>query len=210
MKYEILASGSKGNATLIEDRILVDCGVPFKAFGEKWRKIKLVLLTHEHSDHFCKSTIRALALLRPTLRFGCGKWLVPHLLRCGVAPDNIDVYEMDKRYSYGTVAVEPFELTHNVRNCGYKIHLPAGRCIYATDANNLNGVSAKNYDVYFVEANYGEDEIEERIKEKEAEGVYAYEVAARVNHLSREKCETWLNRNIGENSECVLMHVHEA
>lgn len=209
VNYSIISSGSAGNAVVIEDKILIDCGVPFRDLGTVYKDLRLVLLTHRHGDHFSRPTIRALAMLRPTVRFGCGKWLVTDLVKLGVEPSRIDVYEMDRRYSYGSIKVQPFALTHNVENCGYKLDLPSGRCIYATDTNNLNGIFAKDYDLYLVEANYGEAEIEERIREKEAEGIYSYEIAARRNHLSREKCEDWLVKNMGAKSECVYMHVHE-
>ena len=209
MNYEIIASGSRGNAVLIEDCVMIDCGVPFKALDEKWKKIRLVLLTHIHGDHFCKATIRNLGMLRPTLRFGCGRWLVPHVLMCGIAPENIDVLEMDKRYDYGIAKIQPFHLTHNVENCGYKMQFATGRCIYATDMNNLNGITAKDYDLYLVEGNYSEDEIEAEIEAKTREGVYAYERAARENHFSRERCIKWLDKNATAKSECVFMHVHE-
>lgn len=63
--------------------VLVDCGVPYKALEPYVPKLKLVLLTHIHSDHFQKRTIKRLASERPTLRFGCCRWLVPPLIAAG-------------------------------------------------------------------------------------------------------------------------------
>ena len=77
VKYNIISTGSDGNATILEDFVLVDCGVPYKALEPYVPKLKLVLLTHIHSDHFQKRTIKRLASERPTLRFGCCRWLVP-------------------------------------------------------------------------------------------------------------------------------------
>ena len=71
VKYNIISTGSDGNATILEDFVLVDCGVPYKALEPYVPKLKLVLLTHIHSDHFQKRTIKRLASERPTLRFGC-------------------------------------------------------------------------------------------------------------------------------------------
>ena len=70
IRYNIIATGSTGNAVKIND-ILIDCGVSFKKLKDVYKHIKLVLLTHEHSDHFRTPTIRKLAAERPTLRFGC-------------------------------------------------------------------------------------------------------------------------------------------
>ncbi len=57
----VLASGSKGNATLVEGPegfVLVDCGVSYKALRERAAELGLdlgrvcaVVVTHEHGDH---------------------------------------------------------------------------------------------------------------------------------------------------------------
>ena len=31
VKYNIISTGSDGNATILEDFVLIDCGVPYKA-----------------------------------------------------------------------------------------------------------------------------------------------------------------------------------
>lgn len=207
--FEILATGSTGNAIIINNIILIDCGVPFKTLRDHYKKLKLVLLTHIHGDHFNKSTIRRLARERPTLRFGCCQWLVKPLLSAGVNSKNIDVMEPDVAYGYGAFDVIPVSLVHDVPNCGYKIHFPDGKLFYATDTNNLNGIVAKNYDLYMVEANYGEEEIRQRIAAKKEAGEYAYEYKVLQNHLSVEKCNDFLYRNMGPKSEYVYLHQHE-
>lgn len=58
VKYNIISTGSDGNATILEDFVLIDCGVPYKALEPYVTKLKLVLLTHIHSDHFQKRTIK--------------------------------------------------------------------------------------------------------------------------------------------------------
>ena len=65
--YRIIKTGSKGNAIVINDSILIDCGVPYKDLSVS--RLRLVLLTHEHIDHFNPATVGRLALERPTLRF---------------------------------------------------------------------------------------------------------------------------------------------
>src|SRR6266513_424419 len=61
VSVSVLASGSRGNATLVESssaRILVDAGIScretfkrLKSIGRDPREISAVLITHEHSDH---------------------------------------------------------------------------------------------------------------------------------------------------------------
>ena len=162
--YEVLATGSTGNAVVIDGQILVDCGVPYKVVKPVAKALRLVLLTHWHGDHFRKSTLHALAADRPALRFGCCRWMVRPLVEAGVKPANIDLYDFDRRYSYGDFTVEPVPLVHDVPNCGYKLQLPSGKVLYATDTNNLHGISAPNFDLYLLEANYEDEEIQARVR----------------------------------------------
>lgn len=80
--FNIISTGSKGNAVIINSGIMIDCGVPFKALKNHYRLLKLVLLTHIHSDHFNRATIKKLAFERPSLRFGVPEWLVGAGSRC--------------------------------------------------------------------------------------------------------------------------------
>ena len=100
MNYKIIESGSSGNATIVENAILIDCGVSFKKLQPYYDSLQLILLTHVHSDHFNKATIKKLASVRPTLRFGCCEWLVQPLIDCGVDKRNIDVYDDFGKFIY--------------------------------------------------------------------------------------------------------------
>jgi phosphoribosyl 1,2-cyclic phosphodiesterase len=61
VRFTVLASGSKGNATVVSGgrtRILVDCGLScrelfrrMKLAGEEPETLDAILITHEHSDH---------------------------------------------------------------------------------------------------------------------------------------------------------------
>ena len=210
MDCEIIATGSKGNAVLLNGDMLIDCGVPFKSITGRCGRLKIVLLTHAHKDHFNASTVKRLAFERPALRWGVPPWLVAETVACGAAKRNIDVLEMGGRADYGGFAVEPVPLAHDVPNCGYKIHCGDGRsAFYATDTGSLAGIEAKGYSLYLVEANHGEKEILERIKAKQEAGEYCHERDALKNHLSEEKALDWLYRNMGPHSEYVLLHRHE-
>lgn len=215
MTYNIIGSGSSGNATIVFDHILIDCGVSFTKIAAYVREIQLVLLTHAHGDHFNASAIRALHKTRPNVRFGCCEWMVSLLAENSVDPRRIDLLKPDEFYCYGQFYVEPFEVTHNVPNCGWKVwhetERPNNRrfekLFYVTDASDLDGIEAKDYDLYMIECNHKEDEIRERIAAKEAAGEYAYEVEAARNHLSWEQAMSWLAVN-GPNSKFIPMHQH--
>lgn len=208
MDYTVIATGSTGNAVIIEKSILIDVGVPYKKIEPYMGDIKLVLLTHQHSDHFRASTVRRMALEKPLLRFGCGPFLTPLLVKAGVPKQQIDVMQPKMLYGYGICNVIPVELVHDVENYGYKLHFEKGKVFYATDTGSLSMVSAKGYDLYLVESNYKKDELQARMDEKLANGQYAYEQRALKYHLSEEKVNDWLYKNMGKNSEYVYLHCH--
>lgn len=193
---------------MLNDCVLIDCGVSFKTLSLFIKSIQLVLLTHIHTDHFNRIALRLLAQERPTLRFGCGRWLVTPLVECGVDMHRIDILDTDHEYDYGICKVIPVPLVHNVPNVGYKVHFHNGNVFYATDTNNLNGIVAKNYDLYLVEANYEDAEVKERISQKKESGAYAYELQVTQNHLSKTKCDDFIYRNIGPLGEYVYLHCH--
>lgn len=208
MNYNIISTGSQGNAIVLNKIILIDCGVPFRYLKDVYKDLKIVLLTHIHGDHFNKTTIRKLATERPTLRFACCYWLVSELLQCGVSIHNIDSLEIGRIYDYSTFKVSPVKLYHDVDNAGWRVFQNAEKAIYMTDTVTLEGITAKNYDLYLIEANYITEELEERIRSKEAAGEYVYEYRVRNVHLSKEKADEWLYHNMGENSEAIYIHQH--
>lgn len=208
MNYKIISSCSSGNATIIRDIILIDCGISFKSLKKYYKKLKIVLLTHIHSDHLKKETIRKLAQERPTLRFACCEWLLKPLLECGVERRNIDILQIGTKYDYKLFKIVAIKLYHDVPQCGYRILFDDYKVIYMTDTKTIEGISAKNYDLYLVEANYKENELEERIKQKQLQGDFTYEWRVKDTHLSEEQCVEFLLNNMGKNSEYVFMHQH--
>ena len=214
MNYSIISTGSHGNAVVLNDFILIDCGVSFKALKDVYKNIKIVLLTHEHGDHFNKTTIRRLANERPTLRFACCEWLVPDLLKheklggCNIPQANIDVLEIGKIYDYGAFKVSPIKLYHDVPNCGYRLFFGDKKALYATDTAHLKGITAKDYDLFLIEANYTEDDLEERINAKLEAGQYCYELKVAERHLSKEQADEFLLENMWANSRYEYLHGH--
>ena len=208
MNYKIISSCSTGNATIIIDIILIDCGVTFKKLEKYYKQLKIVLLTHVHQDHFNRSTIKRLAQERPTLRFACCEWLLQPLLECGVERRNIDILQIGTKYDYKLFKIVAIKLYHDVNQCGYRILFDDYKVIYVTDTKTIEGISAKNYDLYLVEANYKENELEERIKQKQLQGDFTYEWRVKDTHLSEEQCVEFLLNNMGKNSEYVFMHQH--
>lgn len=216
MTYDILATGSTGNCVVLNGEIAVDMGIPMKRLRESGyiKSLRLVLLTHEHGDHFKPATVRALHRERPALRWGCCEWMVPLLLKAGVSKRVIDRLTSNVASYYENLQtfVTPVTLLHDVPNCGYTFRVfrpPGEKVFYATDTSTLDHIEAKDYDYYLIEANHTQAEIEARIAEKQAWGEFAYEVRAARNHLSQEQALDWLAQNAGPNSQYVFLHQHK-
>jgi len=200
--HNLLASGSKGNCIIYHNTIAIDMGVPYSMIKEYQNQLQIVLLTHIHTDHLNISTIKKLAFERPSLRFACGSFLVDELT--GIK--NVDILEPGVIYDYGAFKVSPIVLYHDVPNFGYRIFKDETKIIHATDTCHLQGISAKNYDLYAIESNYNEETIHDRIAYKKRKGIFSYEVGAMNSHLSEQQARDWIFRNRGKKSEVLRLH----
>ena len=49
MHYEIINSGSDGNAILIDNFFLLDCGISYKKIAKYLKNVKLIFISHSHT-----------------------------------------------------------------------------------------------------------------------------------------------------------------
>ena len=195
---------------VVDDRILIDCGVPFRRLESVYRDLDAVLLTHIHSDHFQPKTLARLATERPSLRFFACPWLGPDLQNAGVPLRQITITTPDRWYDTGYCFVKACETKHNVQNCCWHIWFNDGsKVFYATDMGNRNGITAPYYDLYLVEANYRDEEIQAKIAEKKVNGEYIYEKRVLRDHMSEQDAIDWVYGNMRPDSTYVWLHCHK-
>ena len=210
---QVISSGSEGNAVIYNNAIMVDCGVSLKALQEVKRSLKIVLLTHKHSDHLKIRTLQRLQAERPTLRVACGAFLLEEL----PCIKNIDVLQVGKIYDYGAFKVSPVKLYHDVPNFGWRIFLKPTiidfikgnyeyKIFHATDTVHLEGITAKGYDLYAIEHNYCEEYIQEAIEEARANGEYTHAYGNINTHLSIQQARAFIEANRKESSEVLELH----
>lgn len=200
---KVISSGSEGNAVIYDNQIMVDCGVTLKSLEAVKRSLKIVLLTHKHSDHLKIRTLQRLQAERPTLRVACGDFLLEEL----PCIKNIDVLQVGKIYDYGAFKVSPIKLYHDVPNFGWRIFLPNGQKIFhATDTVHLEGITAKGYDLYAIEHNYCEEYIQQAIEEARANGEYTHAYGNINTHLSIQQARAFIEVNRKESSEVLELH----
>ena len=200
---KVISSGSEGNAVIYNNAIMVDCGVSLKALQEVKRSLKIVLLTHKHSDHLKIRTLQRLQAERPTLRVACGDFLLEEL----PCIKNIDVLQVGMLYDYGAFKVSPVKLYHDVPNIGWRIFLNNGQKIFhATDTAHLEGITAKGYDLYAIEHNYCEEYIQQAIEEARANGEYTHAYGNINTHLSIQQARAFIETNRKGSSEVLELH----
>lgn len=210
MVYKIIQSGSKGNALLINGEILIDCGVPFSKIKDYTKDLKIVLLTHRHSDHLNITTLRKLKREKPNVKYVCGGYLVPILVfEAHIDKKNIFTLDIGKWYDMGLLKAKIEYLKHDVPNVAWHIEYKGDKGFYATDTATLDHIQAKDYENYWIEANYESDEeLDKEIALAEEKGEYTHLKRVKYTHLSMLQAINWLDKNKGENSSWVFMHKH--
>lgn len=148
MKISVLASGSKGNATLVVADsvvILIDAGISPKAiskkianFGLNLDDISAILVTHSHSDHFCglsslikKKSIPLFATeeTASSIDYCCAKNEEDPCFSFSwnyVSPGS--------RFIFNSLSITPFEVPHDANGAvGYTIEDENSKIGIATD-----------------------------------------------------------------------------
>lgn len=204
--YNIIGSSSKGNCVIYHNEIMVDLGVSFKEAEIYFKDIKIILLTHKHSDHFNKATITRVGREHPDIILIVPEHMVEEVKSLGYSGIT-KVIKTNTKYKFGKYIIEAFDVFHDVPNVGYKVHYLAHKLIHCTDTGTISHIEAKGYDLYAIEHNYDETSIEDNIKKKLNDGVYAYEVRSKEYHLSFQEAEKWIESQKKSTSEIVKLHI---
>lgn len=213
LKYNIINSNSKGNAIVFNDYLLMDCGVTFTKLKPYLKNIKIVCLTHLwlHFDHFKKTTIKKLAFEKPTIKWICRDWLVEELVKLNISKKNIYVLKDRKTYDFGLFNIKPIETYHDVPNTSYLVDFKPYTLYYATDTCSLpDDECLKGLNLYCVEANYKQEILDKHIKEcqdnDDEMNKLIYLDRVRKTHLSYEKANDFLIKNMGNESQFIYVH----
>lgn len=221
MTCEIISTGGKaGNAVLLNGCLLFDCGISWKRLQPYEKKISLVFLTHIHADHFKIHSINKLCYRRPLVRFVCGINLLADLHTRAMVPlDRIILVRPEdpprkiRDWMNGLdLEISSFHLLHDVPNVGWIVKVSGGEeggtAMYATDTHHIP-IAAQDLDLYMIEGNYTQEDMERRIAEKTESGSFMYEGRVLQSHMSMETAVEWLRENADPyKSRIVFLHGH--
>ena len=154
MFFDVIASGSKGNATLVftkENIFLIDLGIPakqveaeLKLFNKTMSDVDALFITHNHADHY-----RGLKCISPKKQYAL----------YGTLPSSLgNVLEERVPIKIGNVTITPFMVSHDAVNpCGYMIEEDGEKLVYMTDTGKYlsrNTALIKNPDYLIIESNH--------------------------------------------------------
>lgn len=210
MRYNVLASSSKGNCIIIEDKIMLDCGVSYRTIKPYLKDLKLIFISHLHTDHLNKVCIRQTAYNYPTKKYICGnKEVVNELVKNGVKKENIFLLDNNKWYDLGICKCRVEPTTHDVMNNLLKLEYNNEKLIYIVDTANVDNIEAKDYNYFFIEQNYDESTLEkhinEAIEENDDNKLY-YLRRVPYTHLSKQQAIDFLIENMGNSAVYIPIH----
>jgi len=166
MRIVNLASGSKGNSTLIETtkaKVLLDCGLSLpqlsmrlQSVGVKIEEIDAIVITHEHIDH-----IRCLVqfLKKYDARAYVPKTIFENYLKDAPALVKSKISAIEEyRFSIFDLTFMPFSLPHDSMVCfGYMVSHENKRVAFATDLGYMPDSVLKlieGSDLVYIESNH--------------------------------------------------------
>jgi len=158
LKFYSLASGSKGNATIIKSdkaMIQIDCGKNFKYLKNSYDALDLhledldaVIISHGHSDHVSALKVMYNKRANYSYDFYAGFDL-------GIDQFSIQAF---KQFEIKDIKIIPFSLSHDSPNTlGFVIYDNDEKLVYITDTGYLKGEYLKlieNPDYLIIEANH--------------------------------------------------------
>ena len=209
MKNNIIASSSSGNAILLENGILLDCGVSYNKIKTYLKDIKAIFISHLwlHLDHCKDSTIKKIAFEYPNIKFITNQVNTKHLVDLGVNKKNIFGLKLDTWYNIGICKIRLEYLIHDKPNCTLKINQNGYKLIYIVDTGSIDHIKAKNYNYAFIEANYETDEeLDKKIQEAHEKDEFTYLERVKKTHLSQLQAINWLQENNILNYEFIHEH----
>lgn len=216
-KVEILGTGSTGNAVLIDDTIMIDCGLGVNKLLPYLQNVRHLFITHRHSDHLNISVLKNIAkkVSKSIIRFGLHVNSDCYDMIERKAPEIAEMIESERLTSHSLLdlkidgveyKIETYPLYHDVENQGFVITKNGKTLIHATDTSTMKDAPNRQFDVILVEGNYDESKLIEYLKSDDRE--VRYRAARNLRHLSIQAHENFVKSH--SHSETVSLMLHES
>lgn len=214
MKIKTIASGSKGNCSLVicgETKLIIDMGISFLTLKKSLEENSLsfddfsgILITHCHKDHTkgLASLVKKTNLIVyiPEAMYESLKEYVPYP-KCKFINDNFYINDVE---------IELIHTSHDApSSVGFIIKQNEKSLVYVTDTGYINRKYLSKmvgHDLYLIESNHDEIML--------MDGPYPRFLKERVisdkGHLSNKTTAKYLKKIIGNNTKnIILAHISE-
>jgi phosphoribosyl 1,2-cyclic phosphodiesterase len=190
MRVTVLASGSSGNAVLVEadgTRVLVDAGLVPRKLDQRFERTQLdvklddvqaVIATHEHGDH----AVGVAGLVSA----GIAAYATPGTARALGLPSVREI-SAGVRFEIGALSIEPVSVPHDsAEPVAFLLSDGVSRVGVLVDVGHIDAELAETFagcDVLLLEANYDSD----LLRLGQYPPTLKRRIASRVGHLSNEQ-----------------------
>ncbi len=220
MRFIVLASGSKGNATYLEigsGKYLIDIGISLRQVqsrleqaGKTLDHLDGIFITHEHIDHVA-------GIVSVVKKFKCMVYLtegtyknLSRAILSGLDQDYVRLVNYDEILMPNGFAVKPFMTYHDaLEPCGYKFTENGKNLVYMTDSGYYPQKQfdlIRNADVYIVESNHDP----EMLLESDRPWLLKKRILDDQGHLSNEDSAFLLINVLGEKTKTIILaHLSE-
>ena len=201
MDYEIISSGSTGNAVFIHD-MLFDVGVAYSKLKERLYDTRYIFVTHRHSDHLNVKTALRIQKAFPRI-----VWIANHDVAYKI-PINKIVGDVT-RLEFKDRVIQCFPCVHDVPTHGFVVEMGDKRVIYATDTHTLENAPKGPYDYLFIESNHDEVKLAQIMDNaKKDYGYGAWQNGMRHMSTQKSKAFYYINRR-DKDSQWIELHKSE-
>lgn len=214
-KVEILGTGSTGNAVMIDDTIMIDCGLGVNKLLPYLQNVRHLFITHRHSDHLNISVLKNIAkkVSESIIRFGLHVNSDCYNMIERKAPEIAEMIESERLTSHSLLdlkidgveyKIETYPLYHDVENQGFVITKNGKTLIHATDTSTMKDAPNRQFDVILVEGNYDESKLIEYLKSDDRE--VRYRAARNLRHLSIQAHENFVKSHSHPDTISLMLH----
>lgn len=215
-EIDVLASGSKGNSTLIKagnTALLIDAGIScrrimagIRACGLEPEDLSGILLTHEHTDHVAGLAVLSKAIPQVPIFANEKTWGQLALRR---ALTNEQRRVLPRGCVLGNIRVESFKVPHDAADTvGYKLFYKTDKCTYLTDCGYITKEceqAVEGAGTLILEANHDETLLRNGPYPKMLQD----RIAGKWGHLSNRTAGTFLTELAARPTEVILAHLSE-
>ena len=224
MRMTVLASGSRGNCTVIstsQGGILMDAGIScretikrMREAGEDPHQLKAIVISHEHADHVAGLQVLTRKLKLPVFMTGATyqswrRWARDKEGKPAKL-DRVEYFEAGRSFSISDITVMPFTIPHDAADpCGFTFKAAGVKLGFVTDlgcmtANIKHHLRACNG--LMVESNHDL----EMLRNGPYPWMVKQRVMSRVGHLSNSALAEFLKEDYDGSAEfIVLAHLSE-